>query len=67
MLSPIYFRAPFAYYSLNIEGRYYYNVKDFSAINSTTEFGFLYTLNEGIIKLIYPTTKDTLNLIKLEL
>jgi hypothetical protein len=66
-LSPVYFRAPFAYDSLLISGKYYYNIKDFTAINSTVDLCFLYTLKEGIVQLIYPPTKDTLNLIKLEL
>jgi hypothetical protein len=66
-LSPAYFNAPFAYDSLLISGKYYYNIKDFTAINSTVDLCFLYTLKEGIVQLIYPPTNDTLNLIKLEL
>ena len=66
-LSPSYFNAPFAYDSLLISGKYYYNIKDFTAINSTVDLCFLYTLKEGIVQLIYPPTNDTLNLIKLEL
>jgi hypothetical protein len=66
-LHPSYFSAPFAYDSLNIEGKYYYNVKDFTAIKSTSEFGFLYTLNNGIIRIIYNKSNDTLNLINIKL
>jgi hypothetical protein len=66
-LSPAYFNPPFAHDSLLISGKYYYNIKDFTAINSTVDLCFLYTLKEGIVQLIYPPTHDTLNLIKLEL
>jgi hypothetical protein len=66
-LYPSYFSGPFAYDSLNIEGKCYYNVKDFTSIKSTTEFGFLYTKTEGLIRLVNPLTKDTLNLIDLKL
>lgn len=66
-LSPAYFNAPYAYDSLIISGKYYYNIKDFTAINSTVDLCFLYTLKEGIIQLIYAPTNDTLNLIKLEI
>ncbi|MFA9212316.1 MAG: hypothetical protein ACEQSR_00515 [Candidatus Methylacidiphilales bacterium] len=58
---------PFSYDSINIEGKYYHNIEDFTTINSTVDIGFLYNLNEGIIKLIYPPTKDTLNLINIQL
>jgi len=66
-VSPASFGYPFYYDSLNIEGKYYHKVNSFTEINSTVDIGFLYTLNEGIIQLIYPPTNDTLNLIKLEL
>jgi hypothetical protein len=58
---------PFAYDSILIEGKFYYNVKDFTPIITPVNIGFLYTLNEGIIQLIYPNTSDTLNLTKLKL
>jgi hypothetical protein len=58
---------PFSYDSIDIEGKYYHNIEDFTNINSTVDIGLLYTLNEGIIKLIYPPTKDTLNLINIQL
>ena len=66
-LHPSYFIGSFAYDSISIEGKYYYNVIDFTSIKSTTEFGFLYTKTEGLIRLVNPLTKDTLNLIDLKL
>jgi hypothetical protein len=66
-LHPSYFSGPYAYDSLYIEGKYYRNVKDFTSIKSTTEFGFLYTLNDGIIRIIDNKSNDTLNLINIKL
>lgn len=64
--SSTYLGAPHKYDSIKIENKYYYNVNDLTQIKSITDIGFLYTLNEGIIRLIYPTNNDTLNLINIQ-
>jgi len=61
------FGYPFTYDSILIEGKYYNKITQFNPEKSTVSLGFLYSLNNGIVQLIYPPNNDTLNLIKLEL
>lgn len=58
---------PFSYDSIIIENKYYYKVKKISAENSTTTIGYLYSLTKGLIQIVSPVDKDTLNLIDIKL
>ena len=62
-----YFYGNYAYDTLIIEKNTFYNVKDFATGKLSTQFSFLYTNIEGIIRIIYRPTNDTLDLIKIKL
>ncbi len=53
--------------SLLIEGNYYNNVKKINPENSTTTLGYLFTLKEGLLQIVIPTSNDTLNLVNVKL
>ncbi len=61
------FFGNYAYDSILIENKKYFNIKDFTKKQSTSDFSFLYTKTEGLIRLINPLTNDTLNLINIKL
>lgn len=62
-----YFYGNFAYDSLNIQNKRFYKVKDFATGKINTQFSFLYTNTEGLIRIIYRPTNDTLDLIDIKL
>ncbi len=62
-----YFYGNYAYDSLNLENKVYYKVKDFATGKINTQFSFLYTNTNGIIRMIYRPTNDTLDLINIKL
>ena len=66
-ISPAGIRKPFSFDSLKIEEKYFYNINQYNPNSPTVSLGILYNTKEGIIQLIHPPTKDTLNLVKLEL
>jgi hypothetical protein len=61
------FLGSYQYDSINIENKIYSLIRDFSKKQSTSEFGFLYSKDEGLIRVIQPITNDTLDLIDLNL
>ncbi len=63
----IYFYGNFAYDSLNIENQLYFKVKDFATGKISTQFSFLYTSTEGLIRIIYRPSNDTLDLVNIKL
>jgi hypothetical protein len=54
---------PYSFDSLIIENKLYRNINEYPQNNLTV----FYNATEGIVKIIYPSTKDTLNLIDLKL
>jgi hypothetical protein len=61
------FFGPYHHDSILIENKIYYKVRDLTKTFSTAEFGFLFSKNEGLIRLINSSTNDTLNLIDIKL
>jgi hypothetical protein len=62
-MSPSGLRKPYSFDSLIIENKLYRNINEYPQNNLTV----FYNATEGIVKIIYPLTKDTLNLINLKL
>lgn len=57
------YSKPYSFDSLLIENKLYRNINEYPQNNLTV----FYNATEGIVKIIYPSTKDTLNLIYLKL
>ncbi len=57
------YSKPYSFDSLSIENKLYRNINEYPQNNLTV----FYNASEGIVKIIYPSTKDTLNLVDLKL